>query len=168
MAETANYDKVIRCDIADYLNIGTDSNEEYVLMGVGVDSLDEQPSAKIDKTAYVSDRSVSGTIIGYENKFAFDMHLMAQHPAIRKIYDISRNQKTGSDAEADYVRVDLYDGEGENVTSFPARKFRVAIEVSGVTGAGTEIVRVAGNLHQVGNFVEGTFNTQTKTFTPKT
>lgn len=166
MAEQVNYNKVIRCDIADYLNVGTEDSAEYVLMGVGVNSLDENPSAKIDKTAYVSDRSVSGTIIGYENKFAFDMHLMAKHPAIRKIYDISRNQKTGSDAEADYVRVDLYDAEDENTTTFPARKFRVAIEVSGVTGAGTEIVRVAGNLHQVGNFVEGTFNTQTKMFMP--
>lgn len=166
MAETANYNKVIRCDIADYLNVGTEEIPEFVLLGVGVNSLDENPSAKIDKTAYVSDRSVSGTIIGYENSFAFDMHLMAKHPAIRKIYDISRNQKTGSDAEADYVRVDLYDGEGES-TTYPARKFRVAVEVSGVTGAGTDIVRVAGNLHQVGNFVEGTFDTASKTFTPK-
>ena len=167
MAEQTNLGKVIRCDIADYLNVGTAESEEYVLLGVGVNSLDENPSAKIDKTAYVSDRSVSGTIIGYENKFAFDMHLMAKHPAIRKLYDISRNQKTGSDAEVDYVRVDLYDGEGENATTFPARKFRVAVEVSGTTGGGTEMVRVAGNLHQVGNFVDGTFDTASKTFTPK-
>ena len=166
MAEQTNYNKVIRCDIADYLDVGTDGSAEFVLLGVGVNSLDEQPSAKIDKTAYVSDRSVSGTIIGYENKFAFDMHLLAKHPAIRKIYDISRNQKTGSDAETDYVRVDLYDGEGES-TTYPARKFHVAVEVSGITGEGTGIVRVAGNLHQVGNFVDGTFDTVSNMFTPK-
>ena len=31
--------------------------------------------------------------------------------------------------------------------------------------ATAEIVKVAGNLHQVGNFVEGTFNPSTKAFT---
>lgn len=167
MAEQS-YNKVIRYQLADYLNVGTATSEQYELLGVGVNSLDENPSAKIDKTAYVSDRSVSGTIIGYENKFAFDMHLIANHPAIKLIYDISRNQKTGGEAETDYIRVDRYGDEDDNATVFPARKFRVAVEVSGVTGAGTEIVRVAGNMHQVGNFIEGMFDISSKTFTPNT
>ena len=157
--------KVIRYQIADYLNVGTDQSEEYALMGVGFNSLDENPSAKIDKTAYINDRSVSGTIIGYENSFAFDTQFIADDNAIRHIYDIARNQKTGGEAEAYYVRVDVYDGESDDATTFPARRFKVAVEVTGITGAGTEIMRVAGNLHQVGNFEEGTFDVTTKTFT---
>ena len=159
--------KVIRYQIADYLNVGTGDSAEFALMGVGFNSLDENPSAKIDKTAYISDRSVSGTIIGYENSFAFDTQFISDDAAIKKIYDIARNQKTGGEAETEYVRVDVYAGESDDATTFPARKFRVAVEVTGVTGAGTEIVRVAGNLHQVGNFEEGTFDTKTNTFTKK-
>lgn len=155
--------KVIRYQIADYLNTqGSGATAAYSLMGAGFTALDENPAAKVDKTAYISDRSASGTITGYENTFPFDTQFISDDDAIKFIYDVARNQKTGAEAETDYVRVDVYDGDGD---SFPARKFRVAIEVTGITGAATEIVRVAGNLHQVGNFEEGTFNIEAKTFT---
>lgn len=155
--------KVIRYMVADYLNTGGSSAEEYSLMGAGFSALDENPSAKVDKTAYIDDKSATGSITGYENRFAFDTHFISDEAAIKFIYDVARNQKTGKEAETDYVRVDLY----ESVTdgAYPARKFRVAVEVTGITGAGTEIMRIAGNLHQVGDFVEGTFDTGSKTFT---
>lgn len=155
--------KVIRYMVADYLNTGSKEAEAYSLMGSGFSALDENPSAKVDKTAYINDRSATGSITGYENSFAFDTQLISDDAAIKYIYDVARNQKTGSEAETDYVRVDLFEKAVEN--AYPARKFRVAIEVTGITGAGTEIMKVAGNLHQVGSIVEGTFNPTTKTFT---
>ena len=155
--------KVIRYMVADYLNVGMSDSDEYALMGAGFNSLDENPTAKVDKTAYINDRSASGSITGYENSFAFDTQLISDEAAIKHIYSVARDQKTGGDAEADYVRVDLF--EEPQGGAYPARKFRVAIEVTGITGAGTEIMRVAGNLHQVGNFVEGLFDPETRTFT---
>lgn len=155
--------KVIRYMVADYLNTGSSSTEEYSLMGAGFSALDENPSAKVDKTAYIDDKSATGSITGYENSFAFDTHFISDEAAIKFIYDVARNQKTGQDAETDYVRVDLY--ESATGDAYPARKFRVAVEVTGITGAGTEIMRIAGSLHQVGDFVEGTFDTGTKKFT---
>lgn len=152
--------KVMRYMIADYLETAAETNS---LMGTGFTSLDENPSAKVDKTAYINDVSTSGTITGYENSFAFDTQFIEDDAAIAFLYDIARNQKTGSEAETNYYRVDLYK-EGTS-GAYPARKFRVCVEVTGITGAGTEIMKVAGNLHQVGNFTEGTFNTTTKTFT---
>ena len=158
--------KVTRDRIADYLNVSdTAETETYALMGYGFSALDEKPAAKVDKTAYINDKSASGSITGYENSFSFDTQLIKEEAAIDKIYNVARNQLTGAEAETDYVRVDTFGTETEG--AYPARKFRVAIEVSGVTGAGTEVVKVAGNLHQIGNFVEGTFNTATKTFTAK-
>lgn len=155
--------KVIRYMVADYLNAGTTDSEAYALMGSGFSALDENPNAKVDTTAYINDKSASGSITGYENKFAFDTQFISDEAAIKFIYDIARNQKTGEDAETEYVRVDLYDTETSG--AYPARKFKVAVEVTGITGAGTEIMKVAGNLHQVGDFVEGMFNPTTKTFT---
>lgn len=155
--------KVIRYQIADYLNTGS---ENYSLMGLGFTALDENPNAKVETQAYISDKSASGAITGYENRFPFDTQLISEEEAIDFIYDVARNQKTGSDAETDYVRVDLF--KDQSGGAYPARKFKVAVEVTGITGAGTEIVRVAGNLHQVGNFVDGTFDTASKTFTPTT
>lgn len=157
--------KVVRYMVADYLNTGTKDAEAWSLMGSGFTALDEKPSAKVDKTAYITDKSVSGSITGYENSFAFDAQFISDDAAIKYIHDIGRNQKTGADAETDYVRVDLYEQPVDG--AYPARKFRVAVEVSSSSGAGTEIMKTAGNLHQVGDFTEGMFNPTTKTFTPK-
>lgn len=157
--------KVIRYMIADYLETKPSPSEEYSLMGTGFNTLDENPAAKVDKTAFISDKSASGSIVGYENTFPFDTQLIADDAAIEWLYDVARNQKTGSDAETNYIRVELYKEAASG--AYPARKFRVCAEVTGITGAGTEIVKVAGNLHQVGNFVDGTFNPTTKAFTAK-
>lgn len=158
--------KIIRYMIADYLNVGGSETENFAFMNAGFTALDENPSAKIDTTPYVGDRSTSGSVTGYETVFPFDTQLISDEAAIAFIYDIARNQKTGADAETDYVRVELFESD-EAETTFPARKFRVAIEVSSISGEGTSIVKMAGNLHQVGNFVDGTFDTAAKTFTPK-
>lgn len=159
--------KVIRYDIADYMNTASDSiDPEYALMGAGFTSLDENPSAKIETTAYISDRSASGTITGYETTFPFNTQFIDEEAAINFIYDVARNQKTGTEAETDYVRAEL--NKTKETGGYPARKFRVAVEVSSISGAGTEIMTIAGNLHQVGNFVDGYFDTESKTFTPKT
>lgn len=163
--------KVMRYQIADYLETkaAADGGNGAVnsLMGAGFLTLDENPSAKVETTAYINNRSASGTITGYETVFPFDTQLISDEAAVKFIYDIARNQKTGTEAETNYYRVDLYDAQGEGVKSYPARRFKVAVEVTGITGAGTEIVRVAGNLHQVGDFTAGTFDIETKTFTPK-
>ena len=159
--------KVIRYQIADYMNTTTGEGAAvYALMGMGFTSLDENPSAKIETTAYISDRSASGVVTGYETTFPFNTQLIDDEAAINFIYDVARNQKAGSEAEADYVRVDLF--KSKDTKGYPARKFRVTVEVSSISGAGTEIMTIAGNLHQVGNFVDGYFDIETKTFTPKT
>lgn len=155
--------KVMRYMIADYLNTGTAAEAAYSLMGTGFLTLDENPAAKMDTTAYINNKSASGTVTGYETTFPFDTQFITDEAAVAKLYEIARGQKTGTEAELDYIRVDLYETAVSG--AYPARKFRVAVEVTGITGAGTEIVKVAGNLHQVGDFTEGTFNTSTKAFT---
>ena len=87
--------KVIRYMVADYLNVGMSDSDEYALMGAGFNSLDENPTAKVDKTAYINDRSASGSITGYENSFAFDTQLISDEAAIKHIYSVARDQKTG-------------------------------------------------------------------------
>ena len=74
---------------------------------------------------------------------------------------------TGMEAEMDYVRVELFRKAEQKENEFAARKFRVAVEVSSCSGAGGEVVKVSGNLNSVGDFVDGTYNTVTATFTPR-
>ena len=153
-----------RYQIADYLNVGTDK-ETYELMGAGFNTLDENPAAQLDTKTYVNDRSATSTIKGYQAQFPYDTDLIASEKAVMYLYEVGRNQKTGAEAETDYVRVELFSPVSSKENTFKARKFHVSIEVSSFAGAGGETVKVTGNLNNVGSFIDGEFNTKTKTFT---
>lgn len=157
--------KVMRYQIADYLNIGT-SEDEYALMGNGFNTLDESPSAQTDGKVYINQKAKSNSIQSYEPTFAFDTDLMSDEKTVMALYNIGRNQLTGGEAEMEYVRVELFQAaSGSASTSFPARKFKVAVQVDSIEGEGGSSVTVTGSLLAVGDFINGTFDTSTKTFT---
>lgn len=156
---------IMRNEIADYLNVGDQDSESFVLMGTGFNTLDESPSAKTTEKTYISDKASRKTTTGYATVFAFDTDLISDQEAVMKLYDIGRNQIVGTDAELDYVRVELWNRVGVDGSKFKARKFKVGVEVSSISGAGGENVKVTGNLNAIGDFVDGEFDTSTKTFT---
>ena len=158
-------EKLMRYNIADYLNIGTDS-EEYAQMGTGFNSLNESPNAQVDTKAYINDKSTSSTTTGYQGQFPFEADMIKDERALMKLYEIGRNQKTGADAEVDYVRVELFEPVASKDNTFKARKFRCSVEISDISGEGAQPLVLSGNLNQVGDMVDGEFNTTTKTFTP--
>ena len=156
--------KIMRHQIADYINVG-DTDAEYALMGAGFSALNEATGAKTETTTYINDKASSSYIKGYETSFDFDTELILEEAATAKIYDISRNQKVGTDAETEYVRVELFKPtDGEN--TYEARRFKVSVEVSDLTGEGASAVKISGSLKVLGDFTDGTFNTQTRVFTP--
>lgn len=158
---------IMRHQIADYLGVlgAEEGDPTFELLGAGVNTLDENPAAQFDTKAYVSDRAASTIIKRYQPVFPFDTDLMKSEKAIMELYNIGRNQLTGLDAERDYIRVELFEPVDSKENTFKARKFRVAVEVASCAGAGGEAVKVTGNLNNVGAFVDGEFNTETKTFT---
>jgi hypothetical protein len=166
MSELNTAGTQIRYQIMDFLNNGTTETPEWFYMNQGFNSLDESPAAQINTKAYVGDRSASGIVTGYQTVFPFNIDLIPNQAPINKIYQTATRQLTGGEAEADYIRVDAFNVSNADPDTYPARKFRVSIQVDSITGAGTEIINLAGQLNNVGTFVEGTFNTSTKTFTP--
>ena len=155
-------DAVMRYQVADYLATGDD---KFALMGVGFNTLDENPTAQKDAKTYINQKAQTTQIKSYQPTFPFDTDLISDEEAVMAIYDIGRNQKTGEDAELDYVRVELFKPVADKENVFEARKFKVAVEVANITGEGGGIMKVTGNLNGVGDFVAGTFDTTTKTFT---
>ena len=156
---------ILRNLIADFLNTGAPDTGIWSLMGAGFNTLDENPGAQIDTKAYINDRSATSVIKGYRLKFPFDTDLVESEAAVSKLYDMGRNQAQGGDAEAEYVRVELFrdcEGAGENV--HPARKFRVAVEVNSISGGGAEVIHVSGSLNNVGSYTDGMFDISSKTF----
>ena len=157
---------VMRHMIADYLNVGTPDKPEYALMGTGFTTLDESPGAQTESVKYVNEKSSSSSVTGYETSFPFEADHIQEEKAVDALYMVGRNHYTGSDAEFEYVRVELWEPVSGKKNEFAARKFTVSAEISEVSGD-TDI-QVSGNLNAVGDPVDGTFNTETKTFTAAT
>ena len=153
---------VQRYQFADYLNTGTPDEPAFKLMGVGFTSLNESPGAQTNSKKYVNEKTSTSSVTSYETQFPFESDLIPEQEAIIALYNVGRDHKTGSEAEFEYVRVELWNpGTGDNV--YKARKFVVSAEISDISGEDDQVV--SGNLNAVGDPVDGTFNTSTKLFT---
>jgi hypothetical protein len=159
-------DVVLRHKVADYLNVGSDATAEYVLMGTGFTTLDEEPGAQTEAVKYVNEASTSSSVTGYETTFPYEAEHIIDEKAVDAIYTVGRNHYTGAEAEFDYVRVELWNRVGTTGNTFEARKFRVSCEVASYSGENKQTI--SGNLNAVGDPILGTFDTSTKTFTAAT
>lgn len=154
---------ILRNKVADYLN--TEPGEEspaYHLMNV-FETIDENPNAQVVEKHYTSDKAATKLTSGYAPQFPITGDQYLDNDVSEFIRDIAEEQQIG--VETDFIRVRLYQPIASKENTFYARKFRVSVEVSSITGAGGEIISQEGNLNQIGDVVIGEFNTQTKTFT---
>lgn len=152
---------------ANYLNCGTGEEEKYSLLGVGAKTLDENPAAQTKSRRYVCDKSPTKSISSYDWNTHFDIDQIREQEAINFIVNIGEKQLIGEDADTDYVIVDLDQKEGSSGTTYHARKFKIAIEVASFPNDDGEM-DCTGNFLGKGDPIEGTFDTSTKKFTPKT
>lgn len=147
---------------ADYLNVaGSAAEAKYVLMGTGFTKIDDSPSAQTTSKRYVNNKSATKAIGSYDWSAPYELDLIEDEEAIAFIAEIGRHEKTGPDAETDYIKVDLAGTKSAN--GFPARKRRVAIEVSEFSDSDGEIVG-SGNLLGKGDWEFGFFDPTTSTF----
>lgn len=154
-----------RHEFADYYNIGTEDEPEFMLMGVGFTTLDESPNAQTDGKIYIHEKSQTTRVKSYQTTFPFNADMIESEEIITDIYDIATRHGTGAKAEREYVRVELWRSADNQADVFTARKFNVSVQVGGISGAGGEAVALSGNLNALGDPVEGTFDITTKTFT---
>ncbi|MGL5718018.1 MAG: hypothetical protein ACRCX2_33755 [Paraclostridium sp.] len=150
-----------RRSVANYLNVSTTGTEKYVLMGAGFTELNESPGAQTQSKRYINNASSSTSIVGYEWSTSFNTDQIRDEEAVEFICNIGENLLTGSDAEAEYVIVDLDKKEG---SVYSARKIKVAIEVADFEDNDGEM-GASGTLLGVSQMVKGTFNVTTNSFT---
>lgn len=151
--------------ILDFLDIGTDGAPKFELMGRGFKDLNHSPGAKTASKRYINDASESESIVGYAWTASFEIDQFEDEAVIQYIMDIVENEKTGGDAETDYVCVDMYKSKGAD--TYEARKRKVAISIDDTENNDGEL-GASGKLSAMGDWIHGTFNRSTKTFTPET
>lgn len=135
----------------------------WVLMGVGFTSLNENFGAESESSKYVNEASESSSVTSYKSVFPFEAHLIKSQEAVNALYTVGRNHLVGAEAEFEYCRVELFDGKASADSTYAARKFLVSAEISSIEGEKKQSVK--GNLNAVGDPVNGYFNTKTPAFT---
>ena len=145
---------------ANYLKVGS----KFEFLGTGFQTLDEKPSPKTTSKRYINDASASQSITSYEWSSDFEADQIQINKAIEYIVNIGEMCKTGAEAETNYYKVDL-DKQANSEDSYRARKFKVAIKVDDSNKDNDGELQCSGSFLAIGDPVEGTFNTATKTFT---
>ena len=129
--------------------------------------LDNSPSAQTTSKRYVNQKSATQKIGSYQFSAPLEFDLVRSEEAIAYIADIGENEKTGADAETNYVKVYLTKSVASKENTFEAKRRKVAVEIADFADNDGEI-QGSGNLLGVSDWETGEFNTQTKTFTPST
>lgn len=148
---------------ANYIDVGS-TDSTYAFMGAGFSELNESPSAQTSSKRYINDKAQTKRVTGYDWSSSFNTDQIRSEEAVDFICKIGELQKVGGDAETDYVIVDLDQKVGDTGSSYHARKFHVAVEISNFENNDGEMA-ASGNLLQIGNLTEGTFDTNSKAFT---
>lgn len=158
-----------RRTIANYLDVAATGAEtsNFAFMGAGFKSLEENPSAQTKSRKYVCDKSASQSINGYSWSTPFELDQIREQSAVDFICNIGEQQLTGADVERDYVIVDLSQPVTGSTNTYNARKIKVAVELASFSNDDGDL-GATGNLLGVGDIVNGSFNTSTRTFTAAT
>ncbi len=150
---------------ASYLDCGNAESAAFELLGTGFRELNEEPGAQVRSKRYINQKSTSKGITGYEWQSPFSADQIRSEKAIEFICNIGELQKTGAEAERDYIIVDLDKKDGVSESAYKARKIRVAIEVSKFGNEDGEMT-CEGNFLGISDVIIGKFDVKTKSFTP--
>lgn len=149
--------------VANYLNVG-EGAEAFEFMGKGFIDLNDSPAAQAVSKRYVNDASATQSIGSYQWTAPYTTDQIRSEAAVEFICNIGERELTGSEAETEYVIVDLDKKVGSTGTVYEARKRRVAIEVASFDNNDGEM-QASGNLLGIGDWSFGKFDTSAKAFT---
>ena len=140
-------------------------NAAFKQLGVGFSELNESPSPQTSSKRYIHEASATQAITSYEWSSAFTADQIENEEVIEYIRSIGEMMKTGSDAETNYLIVDL-DKPAAGGTGFRARKFKVAVQVDEFGDEDGELT-ISGTFLGIGDPIEGTveINAGVATFT---
>ena len=147
-----------------FLNIGTSEVPKYVLLGDGITSLTEEFNPESESKHYINMESASNRVKSYAPSISVEKEYIKGEELQIWINEKIRVLPLGTEAESDYVRINILDGASED-GNYPAIKRPCTYQFDSIGGdGGGEIMNnmtLAGN----GDQVQGTFNVKNLTFT---
>lgn len=156
--------KIKRKFMAHYLNaaFGQDT-DEYVRLGKDLEEYSPEMSANVDKKSNILGET-SVVIDSYQKQGEVSPYYAEDgDPLFEKLQAIIDGDLVLDDLKTDVVEVKLW--ETEQTGAYPAVKEECYIEVTSY-GGDTTGYQIPFNVHYTGVKTAGTFNVNTKAFTP--
>lgn len=158
--------EIMAFDEAMYMGTGSVGSENIELVNIGTKKFDEASNPKEKAQQYIGQKTVTNTVIGYDNSFAMENDLIKNEAVIEDLHDnIFEKRATGKDAQRDLYIVKLWKPVASKDNTYEAKKIVVSCVLSDKTRTAGENIGLNGTLKGVSEFVYGEFNTSTKKFT---
>lgn len=150
-----------------FFNIGSATTANYVLLGDGITSLTEEFNPESETKQYINQSNGTTNIKSYTPSISVEKEYIKDDALQAWIDEKVKILPTGSDAESDYIRVNVFDTTSTSGV-YKAVKRPCTYQFDSLGGdAGSELMN-AMTLGGKGDGIQGTFNVSTKTFTPAT
>lgn len=161
MAEPEN---VTLKDIMEYDEAHYFGFNDQINLGGVITELTESSNPTESEKQYIHQKSKTTKVTGFANEFPLTMDMVKGDTVFEYIYKLFYERKTGSDLDIDHYIVNLWEPVESQEDTFNARKITQTCEITECNGAAGEQKQITGSL-KGGDFVYGTFNVATKTFT---
>lgn len=157
-----------RHELQHFVDINMDAtlaNTDYHLIGEGVASLTEEMNAEEETNQWINQENGTTNLKSYTPSISVEMQDVDQEDIdlIDWINGLVDTLPTGSKAISSYVRVRI---KGAGPT-YPAVQRRCTVTVGGTGGDAGSNVNNTITLGGRGDGIQGTFNAETKKFTPE-
>lgn len=145
---------VRRSKFASYMNTGAAATPVFSRIGEGFTDLSESKNPKEYTAQYVHEETERNYVIGYAPSISYSVDYYDGDPCVRKIADITDNERTGSDAIVEIVNVNLYEQTAPDSGKYVAYKRSYSV-IPDTKGEGVEALVMTGSFTAVGEKVRG-------------
>ena len=152
--------------MAHYLDASTTETPTYELLGADLEEYTIEMNANVETKQNILGAS-STFISGYEPQASVEPYIADKDTQLfKRLQTIIDERQALDKLKSTAVEVHLWETT-EGAKIYPAYREDVLIEPVSY-GGDTTAYQIPFNLHYVGNRTKGTFNVETKTFTPAT
>ena len=142
-----------------------DASGENITLGGVITELSESSNPTENEKQYIHQKSSVNKVTGYANEFPITMDMVQNDAVFDDFYNLFYMRKVGNDLLRDHYIVNLWEPITGSENTYKCRKITQTVQITDSTAEAGQQKTMSGSL-KGGDFVYGTFNTSTKTFTP--
>lgn len=159
MAENANASVLVsRNQVLSYMNVGTDTEAKWALIGEGFTAFSESKNAQEYERHYVHERSARTDVVGYAPAIEYSTDYYTNNEVIAKVQKVTDKELVGTDAQVEIIHVHMWENSGDAASPKYFAIYRKYAIIPDGKGDGTEALIYTGSMKAVGDIQEGTFN----------